>query len=382
MGNRPVSCKRNFAREAVISCIIQVIPQLAAGGAERTTIDMARAITHAGHKAFVISEGGRLEGELAQAGGKLVSLPVASKNLLQIHRNVKLIEAAAQTLNADLIHARSRAPAWSAMIAARNLGLPFVTTYHGTYSEGFPFKRQYNSVMAKGDLVIANSKFVADRVHQLHQTPWERLRIIPRGLDPDWFARIPVAEGTEPVILMPGRLTRWKGQSLMLDAFARIAPTFPAARLVMPGDAQGRNKYRAELETNIRETGLQDRVALPGHIADMRAEYARASVVVSASLEPEAFGRIAIEAQAAGRPILAAGHGGALETVVDGKSGMLFTPGDVHDLADKLAAMLTLSSTRRAHMGAAGRAHVADHFTVKRMCEDTLSVYNELLVPA
>lgn len=333
----------------------------------------------------MVSEGGRLEGELADAGGQLLRLPVASKNVWQIHRNVKRIADTARQLRADIIHARSRACAWSAFIATQDLGLPFVTTYHGTYSEGFPFKRQYNAVMAKGDRVIANSRFVAERVNELHKTPWDIMRIIPRGLDPHWFAertslpKLPANMQTGEIILMPGRLTRWKGQLFMLSAFAEVRKTFPNTRLVMPGDAQGREKYVQEIRNRVQELHLQDHVWLPGHIADLRPWYQLASVVVSASTEPEAFGRIAIEAQAAGRPVIAAAHGGALETVLDGASGKLFAPGDPVDLANKLGKLLSLPEADRRAMGETGRANVAKNFTVQKMCADTLAVYGELL---
>lgn len=357
-------------------------------------IDICAALSRAGHQALVISEGGRLEGELTQAGGTLCRLPVASKNILQIHRNVRAIEQVARDHDADLIHAHSRAPAWSAHIAARNLGLPFITTYHGAYSEGLPLKRQYNAIMAKGDRIIAPSQFVAARVQRLHKTPRDRLRIIHPGVNPDRFSGIEAPDvlvntpqgagcvpdpGTDRIILMPGRMTRLKGQILMLEAFAAVRRTFPRAKLVMPGDLRGRAKYGREIQASIHRLQLEDQVWLPGHIDDLRPFYAMASVVVSASTQPESFGLVAIEAQACARPVVAAGHGGALETVQDGKSGLLFTPGSRDDLARKLVNLLSWPGTETDRMGEAGQAHVMKNFTLEKMCGDTLAVYGELL---
>lgn len=371
--------------------VLQVIPELDAGGAERTTVDIAAAVAAAGGRAFVASRGGRLEEELHGVGGALVRLPLHAKNPLTILANAKKLAALIEAEGIDIVHARSRAPAWSALRAARKTGRAFVTTYHGTYNAKSDLKRWYNSVMARGDVVIANSQFIADRIRVEHADLAPSVVVIPRGLDVD--ALTPAAVGADrvaalraawgldgdarPIILMPGRLTRWKGQAVMIEAFAYLANS--DAVLVMPGDEQGRSAYRDDLEGLIAAAGLGDRARLPGHCADMPAAYALADVVVSASIEPEAFGRVAAEAQAMGRPVIATDHGGARETVQNGVTGRLVPPGDASALADAVAAMFALSAQERAAMGEAGAKRARTLFSVAAMQGATLRVYEGLL---
>jgi len=375
--------------------VLQVIPELDAGGAERTTLDIAAAVAAQGGRALVASQGGRLEDELAALGGELVRLPVQSKNPITLLANVgKLADIAA--VNAiDVIHARSRAPAWSALRAARLAGCAFVTTYHGTYNAKSSLKRWYNSVMARGDVVIANSQFIADRIRAEHGDLARSIVVIPRGLDmtklsadavsAERVAALRAAWGvsageTRPIVVMPGRLTRWKGQLAMVTAFARLAALGgPEALLVMPGDDQGRVDYRAELEAAIAAHGLQGCVLLPGHCADMPTAYALADIVVSASIEPEAFGRVAAEGQAMGRPVIATDHGGSRETVQKGVTGQLVAPDDADAMAEALRAILGMSAEARATMGAAGAERARALFSVEVMQAATLRVYGVLV---
>ena len=289
-----------------------------------------------------------------------------------------------------IIHARSRAPAWSALLAARRTGTHFVTTAHGVYSEDAPGKHRYNAVMAMGERVIANSRHVGERLAQRHGVGPDRLRVIPRGVDPAAFDpdavggerlallapawRLPVGA---PVVLLPARLTRWKGQMLLLAALARMRERRAVAVLV--GDAQGRRRYVAALTAQARALGVSERVRLAGHCEDMPAALSLADVVVNASLLPEPFGRTIVEAQAMRRLVVASDHGGAAETIADGITGWRVAPGDPAALAAALDAALALPVAERAAIGERARAAVCAHYTTAAMQAATITVYRELL---
>ena len=361
--------------------VLQIIPALDAGGAERTVVDITRAVVQAGGQALTISTGGRLEGEVEAAGGTCAHLPVASKNPLTLWRNSGRIAALARRFGASLVHARSRAPAWSARAAATRLGLPFVTTYHGTYNARSALKRRYNAIMASGDLVIANSHFIARHVISEHGIDPARIRIVPRGVDARFFdiAPKPGPLPDPPLIVLPGRLTRWKGQALMIAALARLRAAGVRARLLLAGDAQGRLSYVDALQRQIAAADLTDQVVFCGHVDDMPALYRRADLVVSASLEPEAFGRIAVEAQASARLVVAAAHGGALETVEHGRTGFHFAPNDADALARALSQALALGPDARQSLCLAARARARRLYSCAAMCAKTLAVYRELV---
>jgi len=385
--------------------VLQVIPDLAAGGAERTVIEIAEALAEAGARALVVSRGGRLAAELEAAGGELVTMNVATKNPIGIRANAGRLARLIRREGVDLIHARSRAPAWSALAAARRTGIPYVTTYHGVYSARTVPKRFYNRVMARGDRVIANSQWTARHVREEHGVGEDRLVTIPRGVDiatfdPDRVAAEAVAarragwgetaSAPEVILLLPARLTRWKGQLGAVEAFSRLDETLQArARLVLMGDPQGRDTYVADLNHAIAYAGLEDRVVIAPHGDDMPTAYSAADIVLAPSVRPEAFGRTAAEAAAMARPVIAYAHGGALETVIDGVTGRLvpFGPapggpaaGDLHDgLASAMAELIAAPPARRAAMGDAGRAHVLAHFTRRGLQAATLTVYADLL---
>ena len=372
--------------------ILQVTPALDAGGVERTTVDVAAAIVAAGGRALVASRGGRLEAELAAAGGELVRLPVDRKSPLALWRNAGRLRALIRREGVRLVHARSRAPAWSALSAARGAGAPFVTTYAGVYAGRSAPKRLYNSVMARGDLVIANSEFTRDHLLAAHRgVDPARVLAIPRGIDlaafdPDLtsHARIIAARTAmgitsgedRPVILLAGRLTRWKGQALMVEALARSGAE---AVLVLAGDDQGRNGYRDELLRMAAAQGVAERVLICGHLADMPAAYLAADLAVAPSLQPEAFGRTAVEPQAMGRPVLAADHGAPRETVEPGVTGWRVAPGDVDAWAQALRTALAASPDARSRMGEAGRARAVRLYALRTMTDATLAAYVRLL---
>jgi glycosyltransferase involved in cell wall biosynthesis len=375
--------------------VLQVIPELDAGGAERTTVDIAKAIVAAGGRALVASRGGRLEEELAEAGGELIRLDMKSKNPFSLWRNARRLAAVVRAEGVDVVHARSRAPAWSALMAARATGTPFVTTYHGTYNAKTPLKRFYNSVMARGDVVIANSRFIAERIRSEHGIGDDRIVVIARGTDLETFDRRAIeperiadlrrawragVEGERFVILLPGRLTRWKGQAVAIEALAGFGDFGEAEPLlVLVGDDQGRTGYREELERLAEGLRIADRVRFAGHCSDMPAAYAVADVVLSTSIEPEAFGRVAAEAQIMGKPVIASDHGGARETVEEGQGGWRIPPGDPDALAAALRQVAALSPEERRELGQRGAARARREFSVEAMQSATMSVYERVL---
>lgn len=369
--------------------ILQVLPALRSGGVERGTLEIAEAQIAAGFRAIVASAGGEMVPALEALGARHITLPLTAKTPWAIWRNAAALAALARSEGVALVHARSRAPAWSALIAARRLGLPFVTTYHGAYNEGFPGKRLYNSVMARGDRVIAISHFIAELIRARHGVEEARLRIIPRGVDLRRFdpalvspARLAalraawgVAEG-QPIIMLPARVTRWKGQMVLVEAMAQL-PGDALALLV--GDAAERPAFQAELQARIAGLGLQDRVRLVGHATDMPAALMLADVVVHASTDAEAFGRTVIEAQAMARPVIASDLGAPRETVAEGITGWRTPPGDASALAAALSRALAMTDSERAALGARARAAVLSGYTTAAMQAATMATYRELL---
>ena len=369
--------------------LLQVLPALRSGGVERGTLEIAEAQIAAGFRAIVASAGGEMVSALEALGAKHITLPLTAKSPFALWRNAAALTALVRAEGVALIHARSRAPAWSALMAARRAGLPFVTTYHGAYNEGFPGKRLYNSVMARGDRVIAISHFIADLIRTRHVVPEARLRVIPRGVDPRRFdpglvsaerlEKLRTAWGLpedRPIIMLPARVTRWKGQMVLVEAMARL-PGDSLALLV--GDAEERPAFRAELEARIESLGLKDRVRLVGHANDMAAALMLANVVIHASTDAEAFGRTVIEAQAMARPVIASDLGAPRETVAEGVTGWRTPPGDAAALAEAIGKALALPPAERAALGARARAAVLSGYTTAAMQAATIAVYREVL---
>lgn len=370
------------------------MPALNSGGVERGALEIARGLVAAGHRALIASKGGRMEGLVGKAGAELIRLPLAGKNPLTLRANARRLAELIRREGVDIVHARSRAPAWSAYWACRRTATPFVTTYHGTYSEGFPGKRLYNSVMARGDRVIAISEFIADRIRERHRVEDERLVVVHRGADIDVFdpekvsrsaamamsERWGAADDDRPIFLLPGRLTRWKGQIEFIEAAALLrAQAGERFLAVILGADEGDGAYEKELQKRIADRDLDPIVRLVGHEADMPSAYWLSSVVVSASNEPEAFGRIAVEGQAMGKPVIATAHGGAMETVADGETGFHVTPGDPENLAAAMAHLLEMSAEQRAAIGRRGIERARARFSVSAMQAATLAVYRSLV---
>jgi glycosyltransferase involved in cell wall biosynthesis len=369
-----------------------VLPRLVAGGVERGTVEVAAALVERGWSAWVASAGGPMVRELQKLGAHHVELPLASKNPIVMRRNVARLAKLIRSAEIDIIHARSRAPAWSAAAAARRTGCHLVTSFHNVYGAGTALRRWYNSVMGRGERVIAISRFVADTAIALYGVDPRRLRVIHRGVDLQHFdpshvfaervvtlAREWRLADEAPVVMLPGRLTRWKGQLDLVEALARLGRH--DLRCLLVGSDDGKHAYRREIEAAIQRHGLGDVVGIVEHCADMPAAYMLADVVVSASNRPEGFGRVAVEAQAMGRPVIATDHGGARETVIAGDTGWLVPPADPAAMARAIGEALALSAEHRQRLASRARAHVAEHFSTAAMCAAEIAVYAELLFP-
>ena len=302
--------------------ILQIIPELDTGGAEQSVIEVAEAIVKGGGRALVLSQGGRMIPQLTAAGAEWIDFAAATKNPARILWNAQRIIDLVRKQKIDLIQAESRAPAWSALIAARRTRVPFVTSYHGAYGEKNALKKLYNSVMARSDIVIANSKFTAGLVKARYGTPDNRLRVIYRGDDVERFDRAHVSAdrievlrsqwGLKPnqkILLQAARLTSLKGHAYLIRAIARMRDRMQDAVLIIAGADQGRSAYKAELEALISELSLRKSVRLAGHVEDMPAAFAAAHVALAVSTVPETFGLVVAEAQAAGCPVIATNIG-------------------------------------------------------------------------
>lgn len=370
--------------------ILQVLPALVTGGVERGTVEIAAALVRAGWHSIVASSGGPMVRELERIGAEHVTLPLATKNLLTIRRNIGRLAALIEARKVDLVHARSRAPAWSAYYAAQRTRRHFVTTFHNVYGGETKLKRAYNAIMARGDRVIAISDFVGSHAASVYHVPDEQLRVIPRGVDLTRFDPEAIAQPRMvtlarqwrlhdgvPVVMLPGRMTRWKGHLPLIEAVASLPHR--DLQVLFVGSDEAKPGFRRELVRRIDQLGLAGVFHIVGDCRDMPAALMLADVVVSASTAPEGFGRTIVEALAMGRPVIATDHGGARETMRQGETGWLVPPGDRTALAEALNEALSLDPRQRAHLADRGRAWVSQHYDIQLMCGATLSVYEELL---
>ncbi|WP_373086072.1 glycosyltransferase [Sneathiella sp.] len=370
--------------------VLQILPSLNGGGVERGTIEMASALKEKGWVPIVVSSGGVMEQELKRMGVRHITLPVASKNPWIMRRNVGRLAQIVTEFDVDIIHARSRAPAWSAYATARKTRKHFVTTFHAAYTRGGLLKNYYNSVMLKGEKVIAISEFIAAHILENYNIDPGKIVTIPRGVDCRKFN--PAAINAErvikiardwslpddiPVVMLPGRLTRLKGHTTFIEALARLEHRNFLALMV--GSTEGREAYTAELNSLIQQRGLEGKVQIKGHCDDMAGALMLSDVVVSATTVPEGFGRIAVEAQAMGRPVIATAHGGSMETIIDGETGWLVPVGDIDAMSAALAAALDMPVEAREAVAVQAREHVMSKYAIEKMCASTIGVYESLL---
>ncbi|WP_374532145.1 glycosyltransferase family 4 protein [Phenylobacterium sp.] len=375
--------------------LLQVVPELETGGAEQTTIDVAHAVVRAGGKALVATRGGRMAARLEADGGRLAQMPVQTKNPLVMLGNAARLVDLIRKEKVSIVHARSRAPAFSALWAAQATGTPFVATYHGVYNARNGLKRWYNAVMTRGDLVIANSDYTRGHVLAEHGIDPARIVSIPRGVDlerfnPSWVGAERVqalreAWGLDPKdrrvkLLLAGRLTRIKGHLMIVEA-ARLmkAQGREDFLIIFAGDDQGRTGYREEVEGAIAAAGLSGEIRLVGHCDDMPAAYQICDIAMLPTTKPESFGRTAVEPQVMGKPVLASDHGGTTETVLHGETGWLVKVDDAEAWASAMTKAIEMGPARLAAMGQAAANRARRLYSVDAMCEATLDAYAQVL---
>ena len=387
MTKQTVKFKRLSGRQPVI---VQILPALVRGGVERGTVEMAQAIQAAGGHAVVISNGGPLVRHIERCGGKHISLPVHVKNPLRwpgLRRQLKTIF---QAENADIVHVRSRVPAWLALTLAKSMGIATISTVHSRFTARSFLKRRYNAKLLDAGQVIAISDYVHGLITSQYIGVEDRLTVVHRGVDTDTFDPAAVSQARiinfadtvalpedVSVIMMPARSSSWKGHHILLDALAKLKDLNFVCLFV--GASDGKAGFVKDITDYAHAHGLEGRFRLTPVVDDMPAALMVADVVVMPSITPEPFGRVALEAQAMGRPIVAFAHGGAVESIEHGKTGWLATPGDVDSLAANMRAALTLKPRARNAFAARARAHINAHFSTDKMCQETLKIYRRML---
>jgi glycosyltransferase involved in cell wall biosynthesis len=379
--------------------VVQVIPDLEAGGAGASVVQLAEALITHGHRSLVISEGGRMESDLARVGATFVRLPVASKNPSHILANGRRIAAIARDEKADLLHAQSRAPAWSCLLAGKLAAVPYVATCDNLYREQNPLKRFYNSAMVRGARVIALGDSLGEMIAARYGTPRERITVVDRGVDLVRFDPATVSRDRvealargwgiaagDRVVLLPGRLTRRKGAGMLIAAARRLREAgLKQFVCVLAGEEQQGTRYAAQLWDEVHQSGLSECVRIVGHCADMPAAYALADIAVSTVLPPGGPQRAMLEAQAMGTPVVVSDAGGRNEVLLAPPhadeyraTGFLYPAGDAAELAQALFKMLAMGAAARTEMGLRGRAFVAARFPRQAFTERMLSIYAEV----
>ena len=385
---------KNSQKNSKQETVLQILPEMRTGGVERGVVEVSEAIIKRGYRSIVLSAGGELEDALKRTGGEHITISqIASKNPINIAMNIGRISKIIRNEKVDIVHARSRAPAWSAKFATEQCNIPFVTTFHGVYRQDFPLKKDYNAIMTKGNVVIAVSNFVAEHIRENYDVDPKIIRTIYRGADierfnsdiarPQRMARIAsewqLPDDGLPIILLPARVTRIKGQGVCIKALAELPHRDFLCLLV--GDETKHPEYTAELKQLVHELGLEGKVRMVGNTEYMNEVYAMSHVVISSSLKPEAFGRTPIEAGACGKPVIATNHGGACETVMDGDTGWLVEPNSPKAMAVAIEEALRLptDSEEYIRMSENGIWNARENFSTETMCAKVIEVYDELL---
>ena len=377
--------------------VLQVIPKLGYGGAETGCYDIAHYLPENGCESFIVTSGGELTKFVDKKKVKLIKLPVHSKNPLLILINTILLIGIILFFKISIVHARSRAPAWSCLFATKITNRKFVTTFHGTYNFSGKFKKFYNSVMVRSDLIIAGSNFIFSHIKENYSEflkSQKKFLVIFRGINVDYFDSSTKLENDEKnllqkwnindekkIILMPGRLTSWKGQELFIEAInlVKIELGYEAFHAVILGNDQGRDLYKKKLIRLTEQYHLTKQIKFIDHCNDMALAYKVSDIFVSASIEPAAFGRVAVEAQSMEKLIIASNIGGSNETIIDEKTGFLFKSGNAESLSKKIIHGLTMDETSINLIGKEGRNNIIKKFNVEKMCFSTYSEYKRLL---
>ena len=377
--------------------VLQVIPKLGYGGAETGCFDIAHYLPENNCGSYIVTSGGDLLKFINKEKVKIIKLPVQSKNPIIIFINFFVLVGIILFNNISIVHARSRAPAWSCLFAAKITGRKFVTTFHGTYNFNNKLKKFYNSVMVRSDLIIAGSNFIFSHIKENYSkylNTKKKLLVIFRGINVDYFDPTTKLDSDEKkllkkwqiekdkkIILLPGRLTGWKGQEVFIEAInlVNIELGYEAFYAVILGSDQGRDIYKKKLIRLTEQYRMINQIKFIDHCKDMALAYKVSDIVVSASTEPEAFGRVAIEAQSMEKPIIASNIGGSNETVIDEKTGFLFESNNAKSLSQKISKILSLDEESLRSIGIEGRKNIIQKFNVEKMCFSTYSEYKKIL---
>ena len=377
--------------------VLQVIPKLGYGGAETGCYDIAHYLAEKNCKSFIVTSGGDLIKFIDKKKVNLIRLPVHSKNPILMFVNSIILIGIILFYNISIVHARSRAPAWSCLLATKLTRRKFVTTFHGTYNFSGKLKKFYNSVMVRSDLIIAGSNFIFSHIKDNYSKFLgfkKKFLVIFRGINVDYFDSSSKLESDEKkllkkweidkekkIILMPGRLTSWKGQELFIEAInlVKIELGYEAFHAVILGSEQGRNLYKKKLVRLMEQYRLNNQIKFINHCSDMALAYKVSDIIVSASIEPEAFGRVAVEAQSMEKLIIASNIGGSNETIINDKTGFLFESGNASSLSKKIIKAITMDETSLQIIGKEGRKNIIKKFNVEKMCFSTYSEYKRLL---
>ncbi len=377
--------------------ILQVIPKLGYGGAETGCFDLAHFLHENNCKSYIVTSGGPLLKFTNRKKVKIIRLPVQSKNPILILLNTIILTLIIIALNIDIVHARSRAPAWSCLIATKLTRRKFVTTFHGTYNFKSDLKKWYNSVMVRSNLIIAGSNFIFSHIKENYSkylSNDKKFLVIFRGINTEYFNPKKITESDKnllrkkwnitnekKIILLPGRLTEWKGQEMFIEAISFLKKNSPELDFtaVILGSDQGRKIYKKKLIRLVEQHRLNNNILFVDHLELMPIAYEISHVVVSSSIEPEAFGRVSVEAQSMEKPIIASDIGGSNETIINDKTGFLFTARNTKNLSEKLNEVLNLSEVTLNGIGAEGRKNVIVKFNVEKMCNTTYSEYKKLI---
>ena len=378
--------------------VLQVIPRLDFGGAETGCYDLAHFLSEKDCKSYIITGGGKLIKFIKKDKVNLFRLPVHSKNPIVIFFNTILITLIILFYNINIVHARSRAPAWSCLIATKITRRKFVTTFHGTYNFSNNLKRFYNSVMVRADLVIAGSNFIFSHINQNYEKyitkGKKKLLVIFRGINTDYFDGRKISKSKTDkfykdwnidknkfIILLPGRLTNWKGQKIFIEALnlLNLKENYKPYLGIILGNDQGRNVYKKQLARLVEQHRLNNQVLFIDECSEMPIPYKISNLVISASIEPEAFGRVSVEAQSMSKPIIATDLGGSQETIINEKTGLLIKPGAPNILADTIYKLMNADDRMIETMGSEGRKNVLKKFDVEKMCNSTFTEYKKLI---
>ena len=377
--------------------VLQVIPKLGYGGAETGCYDFAHYLPENNCESFIVTSGGELTKFVDKKKVRIITLPVHSKNPLLIFVNFIALIGIILINNISIVHARSRAPAWSCWLATKITGRKFVTTFHGTYNFNNSFKKFYNSVMVRSNLIIAGSNFIFSHIKENYSkylNDKKKLLVIFRGINVDYFDPTTKVYSDEKklltkweidkdkkIILLPGRLTSWKGQEVFIEAInlVNIELGYEAFYGVILGSDQGRDLYKKKLIRLTEQHRMINQIKFIDHCSDMALAYKISDIIVSASIEPEAFGRVAVEAQSMEKPIIASNTGGSNETIIDGKTGFLFESGSAKSLSQKILKIITMDESLLKSIGVEGRKNIIQKFNVEKMCFSTYSEYKRII---